>query len=179
VHAVSPLLTTFNLILARKTMRFPISEQPKPNNKNSQAMNDTVCMMVTTNNDNRSNNNYPPQRSSILLFGKVIVVAILFSLLQVLSTTRTFSRSNNASAVSSSSSSSSSSLSLSSELLLSKQLSYLMIVAHPDDEALWAGEFLAAHGSETHVVVTSGKSKNQVIRRQEFEEVANVMVGNE
>ena len=53
---------------------------------------------------------------------------------------------------------------------------YLMIVAHPDDEILWGGEFLIEHGFETHVVITSGKSwggkRNQKKRHNEFKTVA-------
>ena len=53
-----------------------------------------------------------------------------------------------------------------------------MIVAHPDDEALWAGEFLVENGPETHVVVTSGKSRKRErsIRQEEFETVAKILV---
>ena len=37
----------------------------------------------------------------------------------------------------------------------------LVVVAHPDDEALWAGEFLYDNGPKTHLVVTNGKSKEE------------------
>lgn len=34
--------------------------------------------------------------------------------------------------------------------------SILVVVAHPDDEALWAGDFLARRGGSAHVVVAAG-----------------------
>ncbi len=33
--------------------------------------------------------------------------------------------------------------------------SVLMVVAHPDDEVLWGGEYLLKEGQKVHVVVTS------------------------
>ena len=47
----------------------------------------------------------------------------------------------------------------------------LMVVAHPDDDALWGGEFLLDHGNNTHVVITSGLNEKTELRRNEFRHV--------
>jgi len=44
----------------------------------------------------------------------------------------------------------------------------LMIVAHPDDELLWGGEYLLKRNSSVHVVVTSTQNEDTDIRRAEF-----------
>jgi mannosyltransferase OCH1-like enzyme/LmbE family N-acetylglucosaminyl deacetylase len=44
----------------------------------------------------------------------------------------------------------------------------LMIVAHPDDEFLWGGEYLLKTNHSVHVVVTSTQNKNAKTRRAEF-----------
>lgn len=49
--------------------------------------------------------------------------------------------------------------------------SILMVVAHADDEALWAGDFLHHHGTSTHVIVTAGRSDISSIRKEEFRAV--------
>ena len=60
----------------------------------------------------------------------------------------------------------------------------LVVVAHPDDEALWAGDFLARHGGSAHVVVAAGRGPGWFqglygsitsTRRREFRAVAHEM----
>ena len=60
----------------------------------------------------------------------------------------------------------------------------LVVVAHPDDEALWAGDYLARLGSSAHVVVAAGRAPGRFqrlpgsvtsTRRREFLAVADEM----
>ena len=51
--------------------------------------------------------------------------------------------------------------------------SILMVVAHPDDEILWGGEFLIREGWRSHVVVTSTLNKDTQTRLGEFRSVAS------
>ena len=44
------------------------------------------------------------------------------------------------------------------------QTSMLLIVAHPNDEVVWAGKYLLEHGSAVHVMVTSTKHKEDKAR---------------
>jgi len=44
----------------------------------------------------------------------------------------------------------------------------LMVVAHPDDEVLWGGEYLIKEGHNVHVVVTSTVNRKTQIRYEEF-----------
>lgn len=52
-----------------------------------------------------------------------------------------------------------------------EQPSTLMIVAHPDDEALWGGDFLIEKGPKAHVVVTCTQNSETATRHREFQAV--------
>lgn len=47
----------------------------------------------------------------------------------------------------------------------------LMVVAHPDDEVLWGGEYLLKEGQKVHVVVTSTLNRDTSTRYDEFRAV--------
>jgi hypothetical protein len=49
--------------------------------------------------------------------------------------------------------------------------SVLMVVAHPDDEVLWGGEYLLKEGQKVHVVVTSTLNRDTSTRYDEFRAV--------
>lgn len=49
-----------------------------------------------------------------------------------------------------------------------KQRTVLMVVAHPDDDVLWGGEFLLKEGHKAHVVVTSTQNNIREVRFEEF-----------
>jgi len=49
--------------------------------------------------------------------------------------------------------------------------SVLMVVAHPDDEVIWGGEYLLSNEAQVHVVTTSTINKDTSTRREEFTSV--------
>lgn len=55
--------------------------------------------------------------------------------------------------------------------------SILMIVAHPDDETLWGGDFLVQNGARTHVVVATGDSGKHTQRRTKEFKAVGLMLG--
>jgi len=55
--------------------------------------------------------------------------------------------------------------------------SILMIVAHPDDETLWGGDFLVENGARAHVVVATGDSGKHTKKRTEEFKAVGLMLG--
>lgn len=49
--------------------------------------------------------------------------------------------------------------------------SILMLVSHPDDDALWSGDFLHENGEKTHLVILNGGGDETEVRRNEFRQV--------